>query len=358
MLPGRVAFLLSASVLCCTAWTTAQAQSSIHEPTLVTPVTPPAAAETPASPTGVSPLTVQAPPPPATIEKQARSFVETYAAAANPQVDQIARWYDAICVQVVGPIGIDQAIQVAQRIQAVARSLNVRVQPPNCKPNIQIDFSDHPQDTLDMVAEKEEQVLGYHSRGQLKSLKTVTRPIQAWYMTASRGAADIAGAMQGINASAGGGPGGLPPLAQFSAIPGVQTANEVVDAPENGTPAGCADKPHFTSCMTGVFKNVLIVADNRMVSGKNAGAVADYLAMLALSQPRSLDGCNALPSIVDLLAKAACSGRDAPGGLTPADAAYLTALYSADLEAKKAGETSDISNRMARILIKASTGGR
>ncbi len=57
--------------------------------------------------------------------------------------------------------------------------------------------------------------------------------------------------------------------------------------------------------------------------------------------------------MVDVLAKSACPGRDPPDGLTPSDAAYLTALYSADLEAKKTGEQDDISARMAKILIKA-----
>jgi hypothetical protein len=56
--------------------------------------------------------------------------------------------------------------------------------------------------------------------------------------------------------------------------------------------------------------------------------------------------------VIDLFSPA-CSGRDTPDGLTGADVAYLTALYAADPEAKKASEQSDIAKRMARILVKA-----
>ena len=98
---------------------------------------------------------------------------------------------------------------------------------------------------------------------------------------------------------------------------------------------------------------MFIVADSKTLEGKDVGLVADDLVMLALSQPKSLDGCTALPSVIDVFAKAPCPGRDPPDGLTPADAAYLTALYSADLEAGKAFELGDISGRMAKILIKA-----
>jgi hypothetical protein len=86
--------------------------------------------------------------------------------------------------------------------------------------------------------------------------------------------------------------------------------------------------------------------------------VADYVAMLAVSQPRSLDGCNALPSVIDLLAKSACSDRDPPVGMTAADSAYLAGLYASDPEARTTSAEGDIAGRMAAILIKAQTASR
>ena len=51
-------------------------------------------------------------------------------------------------------------------------------------------------------------------------------------------------------------------------------------------------------------------------------------------------------------------GRDTPDGLTAPDAAYLTALYMSDPEGKKNMEQTDISIRMADILINANMPAR
>ena len=78
--------------------------------------------------------------------------------------------------------------------------------------------------------------------------------------------------------------------------------------------------------------------------------------MLTLAQPRRLDGCNSMPSVIDTLSPASCP-HDAPDGMTAGEAVYiLTALRKAGLELRKNFEQNDISDRMAAILIKASTG--
>jgi hypothetical protein len=118
-------------------------------------------------------------------------------------------------------------------------------------------------------------------------------------------------------------------------------------------PIGCGINHNFTACLQSVTKNVLIVADKKALEGKDAGVLSDYLVMLTLSQPKTLDGCSALPSVIDVLSTSACAGHEAPDGLTASDAAYLTALYKADPEGKRAAAEGDIAGRMAKILIKA-----
>ena len=54
------------------------------------------------------------------------------------------------------------------------------------------------------------------------------------------------------------------------------------------------------------------------------GALADYITMLALSQPASLDACRVLPSISNMLAGGCTS---VPSRITDGDLAYLRALY-------------------------------
>jgi len=279
--------------LACVAWLIAGAA-------LAQPASPPAAQAAPS--TTVAPLTVQAAPTPKVIQKQAHSFVQGYAAVPNSEIDQIGRWHDGVCVRVSGLMP-DQAAVIKARIESVAQAVGLRAARAGCKANVEIVFTDQPQRTLDVVAHRRPYLLGYNKFYDPSRLRTVTHPIQSWYFATN-----------------------------------VKWTCNV---------------SRITACLDVGFANVFIVADSKALAGKDIGVVADDMAMLALSQPRSLDGCGALPSVIDGFAKSACPGRDPPGGLTPADAAYLTALYKTDLEAFKGYEMGELTSRMASILIKA-----
>jgi hypothetical protein len=320
-MPSRFAPFLIASVL-----------SSAACAALAQPAAP---AAKPAASTTVAPVTVEAAAKPKVIEKQSQSFVLGYAATPNAEIDQIGRWHDPVCVQVVGLVDA-QAAAIKARIEDVAKAVGLPAARPSCTANVEIVFSDKPQLVMDEVAQKREYLLGYYHRHEHDRLKKVTRPIQAWYVTATRGEG---GSVAGI---------------LFGGVSGVQVKTDVIDDPENPPPNSCGDNPHFTACLKSEFRNVFIVADSKTLEGKGASLLSDYLVMLALSQPKSLDGCAALSSVIDLFAPSACPGRETPDGLTPADAAYLTALYMSDPEGKKNMEQTDISIRMANILINAS----
>jgi hypothetical protein len=318
---NRFAFALS-----CAAWLAAGA-------VLAQPVAAPAATDAPS--TRVSPVTVQPAPTPKEIQRQAERFVRSWAAAPNPGVDQIGRWRGPVCVNVWGLPLAEQAARIKARIEGMAQALGLPPAPSGCTTNVEIVFTDQPQSTMDVIARRWQPVLGYYHRSKTRQLETVTHPIQAWYMTAT--------ASEGVDVAA----------VLFSGVPRalIPPSTHVVDDPTNTSPAGCLDR--FTSCYQSAFHNVLIVADSKALAGETLRVIADDMVMLALSQPRSLDTCYALPSVIDRFAKPACDGRDPPSGLTPADTAYLTALYAADLGAKKRFELSDVAERMAAILIKA-----
>jgi hypothetical protein len=303
----------------------------------------PAPAGQASSPTAVAPLTVQAEPGPLIVRKETGEFVQSFA-APTPAIDQIARWREAICIQVTGLVP-DQAARVAARIEEVAEGVGMHALKPGCNANIEVVFTDQPQAFMDKVAANREEVLGYFHRHQVDALKTVTRPIQAWYVTATISNAgpnaDMATAtLSSASAHASSTAWNFQPLA------------EVVDDPDNRGPTACGDSPHFTRCLVSELKNVLIVVDTSRLKDKTLGPVTDYLSLLALAQPRTLDGCAALPSVVDLLGPP-CRDRGTPDGLTPADAAYLTSLYAANLEFNRQGEENDIASRMASILSNA-----
>jgi hypothetical protein len=330
--------------LFCAAWLTARAAmaQAPAQPWLpsVPEATLPVAGRAPSSVTTVDPLTVTAAAlPPEAVKKRTRSFVESFA-ATTVNLGQITRWSEPLCVVVVGLVP-GQAAQVKARVEEVGKAVGRGARQPGCTQNIEIVFTADPQQALDYVAEHREIALGYYHRHQAGVLKTVTRPIQAWYMTATIGKG---GSSAGFALQRGG------PSAP------IQVRGRVVDDPDSEMPAGCGDS-HFTACLRSEFENVLVVVDDRRVWDHSLGLISDYVAMLTLSQPRLLDGCNVLPSVMDVFAPA-CPTHDGPDGLTRADMAYLKALYAADLEAKKAGELSDIAGRMAKTLTPAKAAAR
>ena len=298
----------------------------------------------PGSAPPVAPVTVVAPAEPKMIEEQARAFVQSLSSVGNPELNQIGRWHDAVCVTVVGLPRDDQAAQIKARIEGVAHAVGLPAARPGCSANVEIVFNPQPQHVMDIVAKRREYLLGYYHFHDQNRLKTVSQPIQSWYVTSTSAFTGSAtAAVTGI------------PLS----VRGLPTHRMgVIDDPENGGPSGCGDTPHFTACLTSAFENVFIVADSKTLEGRPLSQVADDMAMLALSKPRNLDGCAALPSVIDGFAKAPCPGREPADSLTPADASYLTALYAADAEAFRQFQQSEIADRMATILIKASTAGR
>jgi hypothetical protein len=329
----------------------------------------PAAAQqpTPAEATGpttpLSSVTVQTAPP-AVVTKLSRSFVQAYALRSG-KIDQLPRWHQPICVTVRGLVP-DHAALIATRVEDVARALGLTVMKPGCQSNIQVMFTGQPQQLADTISEP---YLGYHNKSEIKTIRAVTHPIQGWYATSTAGAAGATGlafaggtgtslpsTTNGMALSHGPGSNDTNTAAwesNFGQAHGVHLSMQNVDSPEQSAPVGCADS-RFSSCMKSMFANVIVIVDIHGLENMDLGLVSDYVAMLAVSQPRSLAGCNPLPSVIDLFAKPACSDdRDPPDGLTPADAAYLTGLYGSDPEARTASAEDEITGRMAKILISA-----
>jgi hypothetical protein len=288
---------------------------------------------------------------PKTITAETHAFVQSTATAANPEIGQVSRWHGPVCVQVEG-LAPGQSAEIKARIESVAQAVGLPSpsRGATCTADVEIVFSDDPQRVMNDVAKRREDLLGYYHRHDHDRLKLVSRPVQAWYKTETVGDGGNAGIAFATLVP----PPGRP-YTYVGDFPGRTIGNVKTDDPDISAPTGCADAPQFTACLTSQFQNVFIIADSRALKGKGVGLMADYLVMLALSQPKSLDGCAALPSILDLTAKAGCAGRSPPEGLTQADAAWLTALYASDPEANGAGAQSEISSRMADILIKASS---
>jgi hypothetical protein len=222
---------------------------------------------------------------------------------------KIARWEDGICPVTDGlPPTFSKFL--LRHIKDVAASVGAPVDSHrSCEPNIQIVFTKNPQALLDDIHKKAPDLLGYFDNDDQRARAAkIARPIQAWYTTQT---VDLRGHAHPDTAHSGGlmiyfNPK-LPPIF----VPHGVAANVTGSRLEDG--------------VRSTFYHVLIVANPDDLKDYEMGALGDYIAMLALSQLDSLDSCQQLPSIVNMLAKSCASKTEV---LTENDTAYLRGLYS------------------------------
>jgi hypothetical protein len=103
----------------------------------------------------------------------------------------------------------------------------------------------------------------------------------------------------------------------------------------------------LSSSVSSAIVNVVIVADANKIVGRPIGAVADYVAVLTLTQAFDSDQCGTLPSIMDMMLPN-CGRSDQLTGVTAGDLAFLRALYQADLETVLSLERSGMASSMMR----------
>jgi hypothetical protein len=98
--------------------------------------------------------------------------------------------------------------------------------------------------------------------------------------------------------------------------------------------------------MSSELVHSLILVDANKVADAKIGAIADYIAVLALSRWQGLERCNAVPTILNLMADN-CEG-DAPDAATKEDRALLAALYAADPRETGSQQRMSIAERMSK----------
>jgi hypothetical protein len=287
------------------------------------------------APPALPEVTVMAPRPP-TLEELAgdavSNFVHAHAAPA-PVTGQLARWGGGIG-RGLGlcpiTIGLSPRLNdfVSARILAVAVSVGAPVQAEGrcSRHNVYIVFANDPEKALEDMAKQDSKILGFHYAQRTRDLERIDRPIQGWYLTSTRG------------------------------VHGDETLDEPnpllpLDGPYNPLRAGKhpAGLPgsRLGSGVSSAIVNVVIVADTSKIVGRPIGAIADYVAVLALTQAFASDRCGTLPSIMDMMLPD-CGEREQLTGVTAGDLAFLRALYKGDLEEVLALERSIILDNMRR----------
>jgi hypothetical protein len=267
----------------------------------------PSVSTQPGSPSGAQPasgapesITVTATPLPG--RSAVDEFVYSYPTAVRT-TDKIARWQVGICPVVEG-LPYRFADFIIRRLLAVARKANAPINAdPNCRHNIQIVFTTRPQDLADDLLKHHRPYLGYFdSLNQAHELAQVRHDIQAWYLTGTMG---FEGLVRVDN-----------PRADFLNT-GPYTEGKVFYQAGVG---------RFNNGVGSTLYNVVIAANPNKLGDYEIGSLADYIAMLALSQPRSFDDCWEVPSITNLLSQGCEAGRKTTT-LSDNDAAFLYGLY-------------------------------
>jgi len=227
---------------------------------------------------------------------------------------------------------------VTTRVADVARQVGAGVQSVgNCHANIEIMFTNEPQELITSLSDRTKgRILGFHYVHEKGAIIHVYRPVQAWYVTATRDDPEAKAVLVGKNGDSD------------SAHASLQADDAYGASPYTGT--GTRIRPRESSQIA----NALIIVDLNKLGGKEIGPVTDYIAMLALSQPETLDGCNEFPSILDLMS-ASCTSRGEPSALTESDLAYLKALYTADITTSGQRGSENVAKEMNASLVPPAT---
>jgi hypothetical protein len=278
--------------------------------------------------------------------KAVNDFVQS-ASTPTRIIGKVARWEVPICPYAVG-VPDDVIAAVIKRVKEVAVQAGAPVSSnPICKPNIVIAFTSTPQPLLDNIRKDHREWLGYQSSSaELDRLGTVTRPIQAWYSTAtmdlqghrqidaSRSDRNGAGLMISGPCNMIGGPG--------NKIGGRYPENEMCTKVIPNAIGVTVDASRLADGLRATFDHVTIIANPLKVRASMA-TIDDYIAVLALAQINSLDTCQALPSITSLLASGCTQTAD---GITANDEGYLKAVYAADPNKLGSVQKNEIARRM------------
>jgi len=241
-----------------------------------------------------------------------RTFIDV--ATMPSPIGQVSRWKVYICPKTTG-MSPAFAGFVTKHIREIGRDIGAPVHPDEaCAPNLQIIFTERPQDMLDTIRNKLPELLGYHYAPQAKELSTVSHPIQAWYATASRD----------------------------------RNGQLMVDMPYVVNTAR-VEGSRLRTGLRSEFVAVTVVVDLVAIENQEVGAIAEHIAMLAFSQAKAFERCREVPSITNMLID--CAQELKAVTLTRYDRAYLKALYAiTDRDTKQHLLNGDIAFMMRKFL--------
>ena len=176
---------------------------------------------------------------------------------------------------------------------------------------MEIYFASSPQRLLDAIREHGASLwLTSRPSHPPKDAVTFTHSIQAWYATLTRDACNTLSFDDEDNSWGG----------DMQPAPGCPPPNSGMYAVEGS---------RARTGLQSLLGHVYVVVDINKTAHTSFQAVADYIALIALSRTQDFESCQPLPSIANLMS-ANCDPTWKPGAMTATDLAYLTGIYSMD----------------------------
>lgn len=242
------------------------------------------------------------------VRREAGRIVASFGVATG--AIPVARWVDPICPKVYG-LRPEHARLVVDLVVSIARDAVVPIAKAPCRPNIAITFAADGGRFIRTMAAKSARTLAEVPQDQRERLFAGSNPVGWWYSTEARSDDGMAGGTDApvwtAGSSAGGGsaiPSGGRTIAFSSLYKSSVISTQSIRA----------------------IRQAIVVIDVPKSEGVRLDAVAAYAAMVSLAEVRFTPE-PAPESIMSLFG----TGRQSTG-LTPWDAAFLSALYKLPLD--------------------------
>jgi hypothetical protein len=260
----------------------------------------------------LSALTVTAPADRKTVEKKVDTYVT--GVTIRPENWSVARWRAPICPLVAGLAKV-QGQAVLLRMAEIARQAGAPLTRRKCTPNLYVVVTSEPEHLLRAWKERNPNLFGYDLPARVTRFIQTDRPIRVWY-----NAARLAG--DGESLTNGG---------------DTRTARQNLRAKST--------RLEWNGLRT--FESIVVVVDAKRISGLRVFQLADYAAMVGLTELDLDRGVGDAPSILRLFTAEA---GGTPQELTSFDKAFLEALYHTSSQNRL--QRSSIANRVLNELMK------
>jgi hypothetical protein len=252
-------------------------------------------------------------------EEAVRNFVAEIAAA--PSGMGLARWGKEVCVGVYN-MSQDYAQKLVDRVSLIAASIGIEPGEPGCRPNILVMAStDGPALAKRLVTDHLQQFRPHDTDGAdmgreaLKQFQNSKDPVRWWHVSQT-------------------------------------VLNDTGAAVRRGTSVRVRGGSRLSKNVRQDISHVLVILDGSQIGSVSFGALADYVAMVALAQVDADADTRAFPTVLNLFYSPT---GERTARMTQWDLDYLLALYEVDGNAVSAERER---KRIARQMLESEGEGK